>query len=109
VLGVPGALDASAEHLVDLVRQLPAGCTWSVAAVGRAQLPLTAMAIAMGGHVRVGLEDNLYYAAGRLGTNEEFVARAARIAAELGRQVATPEQARELLGLRSRDAKGTAD
>ncbi len=59
-------------------------------------------AIAMGGHVRVGLEDNLYYSRGRLARNEEFVARVARIAAEAGREVATPDQARTILGLRSR-------
>jgi 3-keto-5-aminohexanoate cleavage enzyme len=99
VLGVPGGLDASVEHLVDLVRELPDGCTWSVAGIGRMQLPLALAALAMGGHVRVGLEDNLYYEAGRLATNEELVARVARIAGELGRPVATPDEARSLLGL----------
>jgi 3-keto-5-aminohexanoate cleavage enzyme len=54
----------------------------------------------MGGHVRVGLEDNIYYSKGRLAANEELVARVARIAAEFGRPVATPDQARELLGVR---------
>lgn len=99
VLGVPGGIDASVEHLCDLVRGLPAGCTWSVAAIGRAQLPMALAALAMGGHVRVGLEDNIYYARGRLATNEELVARVARIAGELGRPIATPAQARMLLGL----------
>ncbi len=99
VLGVKGALDASVEHLVDLVRELPEGCTWSVAGIGRMQLPLAAVAVAMGGHVRVGLEDNIYYERGRLATNEELVARVARIAAELGRPVASPTAAREILGL----------
>ena len=99
VLGVPGALDASASHLIDLVRDLPAGCTWSVAAIGRDQLPMAAIAIAMGGHVRVGLEDNIYYAKGRLAANDELVARVARIAAELGRPIASPDQARSTLGL----------
>jgi 3-keto-5-aminohexanoate cleavage enzyme len=96
VLGVPGALDATVENLVEFVRALPAGCTWSVAGIGRMQLPLAAVAIAMGGHVRVGLEDNLYYEKGRLARNDELVARVARIAAELGRPTATPEQAREI-------------
>jgi 3-keto-5-aminohexanoate cleavage enzyme len=59
------------------------------------------VAIAMGGHVRVGLEDNLYYSKGRLARNEELVARVARISEEFGRPVATPDQARGLLGLRS--------
>jgi 3-keto-5-aminohexanoate cleavage enzyme len=99
VLGVPGALDASVENLVDCVRALPAGCTWSVAGAGRMQLPLATVAIAMGGHVRVGLEDNLYYSKGRLARNEELVARVARIAEELGRPVSTPDQARAILGL----------
>jgi 3-keto-5-aminohexanoate cleavage enzyme len=68
-----------------------------VAGVGRDQLPLAAVAIAMGGHVRVGLEDNLYYAKGRLARNDELVARVVRIAAELGRPVAEPDDARRLL------------
>ncbi|MGH7707321.1 MAG: 3-keto-5-aminohexanoate cleavage protein [Vulcanimicrobiaceae bacterium] len=106
VLGVPGGLDASVDHLVELVRALPPGCTWSVAAVGRAQLPLTAAAIAMGGHVRVGLEDNIYYTKGRLATNEELVARVARIAGELDRPIATPDQARRMLGLPDRLTTG---
>ncbi len=99
VLGVPGALDASVQHLCDLVRDLPPGCTWSVAGIGRSELPMATVAIAMGGHVRVGLEDNLYYERGRLASNEELVARIARIAGELGRPVATPTEARRLLGL----------
>jgi 3-keto-5-aminohexanoate cleavage enzyme len=99
VLGVPGALDASIENLVDCVRALPPGCTWSVAGIGRMQLPMAVTAIAMGGHVRVGLEDNIYYSRGRLATNEELVARVVRIAGELGRPVATPAQARRILRL----------
>jgi 3-keto-5-aminohexanoate cleavage enzyme len=99
VLGVPGGIDASVEHLCDLTRELPTGCTWSVAAIGRAQLPMALAALAMGGHVRVGLEDNIYYSRGRLATNEELVARVARIAGELGRPIATPAQARTMLGL----------
>ncbi|MGC8485243.1 MAG: 3-keto-5-aminohexanoate cleavage protein [Candidatus Baltobacteraceae bacterium] len=99
VLGVPGALEASVENLCDLLRDLPEGCTWSVAGIGRAQLPMAMAAIAMGGHVRVGLEDNIYYSKGRLATNGELVARIVRIAAEAGRPVATPAQAREILSL----------
>ena len=99
VLGVPGALEASVANLCDLVADLPAGCTWSFAGIGRHQLPLAIAAIAMGGHVRVGLEDNIYYSKGRLATNGELVARIVRIAAEVGRPVATPAQAREILSL----------
>ncbi|GAC1388801.1 MAG: 3-keto-5-aminohexanoate cleavage protein [Vulcanimicrobiaceae bacterium] len=99
VLGVPGGLDATVQNLCDLVDALPAGCTWSVAGIGRMQLPLAMVAIAMGGHVRVGLEDNIYYSKGRLASNEELVARIVRIAQEAGRPVCTPNQAREVLGL----------
>lgn len=99
VLGVPGGLEATVQNLADLVDALPGGCTWSVAGIGRQQLPMAMTAIAMGGHVRVGLEDNLFYSRGRLARNEELVARVARIAAEAGRPVATPDQARKLLGL----------
>ncbi len=99
VLGVPGGLDASVQNLCDLVDALPPGCTWSVAGIGRMQLPMAMAAIAMGGHVRVGLEDNIYYAKGRLATNEELVARVVRIARELGRPVACPDEARAILGL----------
>ncbi len=102
VLGVPGGLEADARNLCDLVGYLPAGCTWSVAGIGRMQLPMATMAIAMGGHVRVGLEDNIYYSKGRLARNDELVARIVRIAAELGRPVATPDRAREILGLNRR-------
>lgn len=102
VLGVPGGLDASVQNLCDLVDALPEGCTWSVAGIGRMQLPLAMAALAMGGHVRVGLEDNIYYSKGRLATNEELVARVVRLAGELGRPVAAPEQARQMLGLARR-------
>jgi 3-keto-5-aminohexanoate cleavage enzyme len=104
VLGVPGGLEATVQNLCDLVDDLPAGCTWSVAGVGRQQLPMAMVAIAMGGHVRVGLEDNLYYSKGRLAKNEELVARVARIAEEAGRPVATPDEAREILGVKGREA-----
>ena len=67
--------------------------------MGRSQLLLATHAMAMGGHVRVGLEDNLYYRRGELASNEQLVARIARIAAELGRPVAKPDEAREILGL----------
>jgi 3-keto-5-aminohexanoate cleavage enzyme len=109
VLGVPGAMEATVRNLCYLVDALPAGCTWSVAGVGRDQLPLGAVAIAMGGHVRVGLEDNIYYAKGRLARNDELVARIARVAAELGRPVATPDEARRLLGIPSRSVVNSAN
>jgi len=99
VLGVPGGLEATVQNLCDLVDDLPEGCTWSVAGIGKRQLPMAMAAIAMGGHVRVGLEDNLFYSRGRLAKNEELVARVARLAAEAGRTIATPDRARKVLGL----------
>ena len=86
--------------LLNLIQELPAGCLFEVAAVGAYQLPLTTMAILLGGHVRVGLEDNLYYRKGQLlRSNAEAVERIVRIAHELNREIATPAQARALLGL----------
>lgn len=103
VLGVPGGMGAGAENLVLLTNRLEKDQTWSVAALGRHQLPLTTMAIAMGGHVRVGIEDNIYYRKGEMvRSNAQLVARAGRIAGELERPVASVEEAREILGLSGR-------
>lgn len=103
VMGGPGWIPATPRHLVHLADSIPAGCTWSVAGVGRHQLPLAAMAIAMGGHVRVGLEDNVYYRKGELATgNAQLVERVVRIARELGRDVAGPDDARRILHLQAR-------
>jgi 3-keto-5-aminohexanoate cleavage enzyme len=100
VMGVPGGIGAEPAHLVHLVRSLPPGSTWSVAGIGRHQLTLGTIALAMGGNVRVGFEDNIYYRKRQLAkTNAELVARIVRIAQELDRPVATPSQAREMLHL----------
>lgn len=99
VLGSRGSLPATPRNLLFLSESIPPGSTWTVAGIGRWQLSMAALAIAMGGHVRVGLEDNIYYRKGELATNEKLVARVARIAAELDRPVATPDEAREILGL----------
>lgn len=100
VLGVPGAMGASVRNLSFLVDSIPQGASWTVSGIGRHETSLAAAAIAMGGHVRVGFEDNIYYSKGELAkSNGQLVARIARIAAELGREVATPDQAREILGL----------
>lgn len=98
VVGVPGSgVPATIEQVEHLRRMLPPGAPWSVCAIGRAQLPLNTYCLIAGGHVRTGLEDNLHYARGQLATNAELVARVVRLAGELGREVATVEQARELL------------
>lgn len=100
VLGIPGAMAGTPEALMFLRAQLPPGATWTVAGIGAAQLPLGTLAIVLGGHVRVGFEDNVYYRKGELATsNAQLVARIARISRELDRPVATPDEARALLGL----------
>jgi len=100
VLGVKGGAAATARTLVHLTESLPTGSLWSVCAVGWRQLPLNMHAIAMGGHARTGLEDNLYYRRGELAQgNAQLVARLCRIARECGREPATPAEAREILGL----------
>jgi len=104
VLGSRGSLPASPHNLLFLSQSIPPGATWTAAAVGRWQLPMAVLAIVMGGHVRVGLEDNIYYRKGELASNEQLVARVARIAAEVGRPLATPDEARQILGLAGRDA-----
>lgn len=104
VLGVPGGLGASERALDAMIAELghgfPAGTTWAVAGIGRHQLPLAEIALRRGGHVRVGLEDNVYVDKGVLAKGSwELVGRAAAFAAVAGREVATPAVARGLLGL----------
>jgi uncharacterized protein (DUF849 family) len=70
-----------------------------VSGIGKAQFPATTHAVLAGGHVRVGLEDNIYLAPGELATNEQLVAKMVRIIRELGYEPATPTEARDMLGL----------
>lgn len=97
----PGTLSIPhPRNLLTLVDSLPENAEFTVLGFGRHQVPLTTMSALLGGHVRVGLEDNLYYRKGeRAESNAQLVARAVRIAGELGRPVATPTEAREILGL----------
>lgn len=100
VMGVPGAIQGEPRDLMYLVSSIPQDCTWTVAGIGRYELPLAVMAIVMGGHVRVGFEDNIYYSKGVVAeSNAQLVARIARIAKECGREVATPAEARKILGI----------
>jgi 3-keto-5-aminohexanoate cleavage enzyme len=100
VLNVRGGSPGTVKQLLNMVEMLPSGALWSVCAIGRAQLPINVAAMAMGGHVRTGLEDNIYYHKGQLAeSNAQLVARLVRIAGEIGRPVATSAQAREMLGL----------
>ena len=101
VLGVRGGSPPEVKQLQHMVEMIPAGAHWSVCGIGRHQLPLGMAAMAMGGHVRTGLEDNIWYRKGELAVNNrQLVTRVARIAGELGRPLATPPQVRALLGLR---------
>ncbi len=100
VLGTPWGAPATPKTLVHLHDLLPAGSTWSVIGIGRNHLPMAMMALAMNGHIRVGLEDNIYYSRGVLAKrNADFVERIVRIAGEYGREVATPDDARRILNL----------
>ncbi|MGE3797594.1 MAG: 3-keto-5-aminohexanoate cleavage protein [Thermomicrobiales bacterium] len=104
VLGVRGGSPGTIKQLLNMIDMLPAGAHWSVCGIGRAQLSLGVAAMTMGGHVRTGLEDNLFYHKGLLAeSNAQLVARLVRIASELGRPIATPALAREMLGLRPLD------
>ena len=101
VLGAPGGTTATVENLVYLKSLIPEGSTWSAFGIGKGHLPIMYAALALGGHVRVGMEDNMYYAKGRLAkSNAEFVERAGRLIVEANKEVATPDEARELLGLK---------
>ncbi len=97
--GFQGAMPYSHEVLNAMVAALPPQSIFCVSAIGPAQLPATTQAMLLGGHVRVGLEDNNYYRRGELATNEQLVARTVRIATELGLGIASPAEAREILGL----------
>ncbi|NHJ14962.1 MAG: 3-keto-5-aminohexanoate cleavage protein [Candidatus Thorarchaeota archaeon] len=99
VLGVEGGVPGDAENLLHMARQLPPESSFSVAGIGKAQLPTTTLSIILGGHVRVGLEDNIYFRKGELAPNEAFVQRTKSIALQLQREIATPNEARRILGL----------
>ncbi len=102
VLGMryQGACEATPKILNTLYDYLPKDAIFNVTAVGNAQNTLTTMGMVLGGCIRVGLEDNIFYKKGELATNAQLVARAVRIARELGKEPATPEEARQILGLK---------
>lgn len=101
VLGVKGGLPAEAKWLVHMEETIPQGSTWSAIGVGgRGQMAMNTVAMAMGGHVRTGLEDNIYYSKGELAkSNAQLAERLVNLANLYGRPVATPAEARNLLGL----------
>ncbi len=102
VIGVNGmgGFPGTPENLVTMMRGIPAGAVFNVTGIGKYQLAMNTMAIISGGHTRVGLEDNVFYRKGELATgNAQFVERIVRLARELGREIATPEEARAILGI----------
>lgn len=97
--GFQGAMPYTPETLATMVKLLPPESIFCVSAIGPTQVPATTQALLLGGHVRVGLEDNLMYAKGQPATNEQQVERQVRILRELGFEPATPAEAREMIGL----------
>jgi len=102
VLGAPGSMAGTVKNLLFLSESIPAGATWTVAGIGKAEIPLAAAAISIGGHVRVGLEDNLFMPDGSPTSNPKLVEKVVAIAKEIGRDIAGPEEARSLLSLNPR-------
>lgn len=101
VMGVNGGITGDLRDFVFLRESIPHDATYTVAGVGRFEFPLAMAAIIDGGHVRVGLEDNVYLSKGVLAkSNGDLVAKVVRMAKELGREIATPADARRILGLK---------
>lgn len=99
VMGVPGSIAGTPRNLMFLKEGIPSNCTWCVCGIGRAQVPMLTMAMLMGGHVRTGLEDTILYEKDVLASNKMLVERVHRLAKEFGREIATPNEAREILSL----------
>ncbi len=98
VIGIDGGIPASPQNLMTMIDAVPEGSSWQVVCIGKHQVPLSTMVLAMGGNIRVGFEDNVYYEHGVLAvSNAQMVERAVRIARELGREIATAEEAREMM------------
>jgi uncharacterized protein (DUF849 family) len=102
--GFQGAMPYSPKILQQMVELMPQDAIFNVSAIGIAQLNAALQSLLLGGHVRVGLEDNLYYSRGRLANNVELVERIVRIIRDLDMEPATPNEAREIMGLRRRAA-----
>lgn len=106
VLGAAGGTAATVENLVYLKSLIPEGSTWSALGIGRGHVPIMLTAVAMGGHLRVGMEDNVMYSATELAeSNAQLVKRAADIISIAGSKVAAPDEAREILGLEKKAAQ----
>ncbi|TKC19082.1 3-keto-5-aminohexanoate cleavage protein [Robertmurraya kyonggiensis] len=100
VLGIHGGMAATPKNLMFLADNLPEGSTWSAIGASKEQLTINTMSILLGGHVRVGMEDSVYFRRGELAkTNAQFVDRIVDLSTTLGRDIATPNEARKILGL----------
>ena len=102
-LGIPWGAEQTVETMAAMKAQLPTDASWASFGIGRGQMPMMAAAVAMGGNVRVGLEDNIYLDRGVLATNAQLVTRAREIIERMGGRVVTPQQARNKLKLRGAD------
>ena len=98
-LGIPWGASADTESMMAMRNALPANSNWAGFGIARMEMPMVAQAVLLGGNVRVGLEDNLYLEKGVLASNADLVTRAGEIIARLGAKVATPDEARDILGL----------
>lgn len=101
-MGIPYGAPPEPALLATMVAQIPPGVVWASFAIGRMQMPWVAQSVLLGGHVRVGLEDNLYLGRGNKVTNAQLVANAVTIVTAMGAEVATPDEAREILALSPR-------
>jgi 3-keto-5-aminohexanoate cleavage enzyme len=100
VLGVVGGISASPRDLTFLVESIPNNSTYTVCAIGKYEFPMVTLSIEKGGHARVGFEDNVYLSKGVLAkSNGELVEKVVRIANEFGRDIASPNEARKILGI----------
>ncbi|MBJ88427.1 MAG: NADPH:quinone reductase [Woeseia sp.] len=99
-LGIPWGAPSDTNSMMAMRNALPAGSNWAAFGISRMEMPMVAQAVILGGHVRVGLEDNIYLDRGVLATNAQLVERAVEIIERLGARVVGPDEAREQLGLR---------
>ncbi|MBU5313296.1 3-keto-5-aminohexanoate cleavage protein [Tissierella carlieri] len=100
VMNVRGSVKGTPRNLLHMIESLPEGSTFTVSGIGYSQIPMLTMSILLGGHTRTGLEDTILYDRGLLATNQMLVERVMRIAKELGREIATPDEARKILGIK---------
>ena len=108
VLGIPYGAASSPEAMIYMRNALPEGSRWAAFGISRAQMPMVAQAVLLGGHVRVGLEDNHYLERGVFASNAQLCEKAVRIVRDLGAELATPAEAREILGLTQVRARAVA-